>query len=91
MKIVLLGATGFVGAALLTEAIDREHTVRAIARQPEKIAPHERLIVEAGDVYDAMAHIRPAFHGRILSGDTGIELRLSQNRNGWHTRKGQGT
>ena len=45
MKIVLLGATGFVGAALLTEAIDREHTVKAIARQPGKIAPHERLIV----------------------------------------------
>jgi putative NADH-flavin reductase len=55
MKIVLLGATGFVGSALLNEALDRGHIVTAIARHPEKIAPRDRLTVKAGDAYDSSA------------------------------------
>jgi uncharacterized protein len=55
MKVVLLGATGFVGSALLKETLDRGHTVTAIVRHPEKIAPRERLIATSGDVYDAPA------------------------------------
>jgi putative NADH-flavin reductase len=53
MKIVLLGATGFVGAALLKDALDRGHAVTAIARHPETLALRERLTVKAGDVYDS--------------------------------------
>lgn len=53
MKIALLGATGFVGSALLNEALDRGHTVTAIVRHPEKLAPRERLEPVAGDVYDS--------------------------------------
>jgi hypothetical protein len=52
MKIALLGATGFVGSALLKEALDRGHTVTAIVRHPEKLAARERLSAKAGDVYD---------------------------------------
>jgi uncharacterized protein len=37
MKIALIGATGFVGAAILKEALDRGHIVTAIARNPGKI------------------------------------------------------
>ena len=37
MRIVLLGATGFVGSALLVEALHRGHKVTAIARHPEKL------------------------------------------------------
>jgi putative NADH-flavin reductase len=37
MKIALIGATGFVGAAILKEALDRGHTVTAIVRNTEKI------------------------------------------------------
>ena len=37
MKVVLLGATGFVGSALLKEALDRGHTVTAIVRDPENL------------------------------------------------------
>ena len=50
--IVLLGATGFVGAALLSEALSRGHEVTAIARHPEKLEGQENLAVKAGDVYD---------------------------------------
>jgi putative NADH-flavin reductase len=38
MKIALIGASGFVGSAVLKEALDREHEVTAIVRHPEKIA-----------------------------------------------------
>ena len=38
MKIALIGASGFVGSAVLKEALDRGHEVTAIARHPEKIA-----------------------------------------------------
>jgi putative NADH-flavin reductase len=53
VNIALLGATGFVGSALLNEALDRGHTVSAIVRHPEKLAPRDRLVVKRGDVYDA--------------------------------------
>ena len=53
MKIALLGATGFVGSALLKEALARGHTVTAIVRDPDKLEKHERLIATAGDIYDS--------------------------------------
>jgi len=52
MKVALLGATGFVGSALLKEALDRGHIVTAIVRHPEKLEKRERLTAKAGDVYD---------------------------------------
>ncbi len=36
MKIALIGATGFVGAAILNELTSRNHEVTAIARTPKK-------------------------------------------------------
>lgn len=50
---MLLGATGFVGSALLNEALDRGHSVTAIVRHPDKLERRERLVAKAGDVYDA--------------------------------------
>jgi putative NADH-flavin reductase len=52
MKVVLLGATGFVGSALLKEALDRGHKVTAIVRDPEKLEHRDGLIPRKGDVYD---------------------------------------
>ena len=52
MKVALLGATGFVGSALLKEALDRGHLVTAIVRHPEKLEKCEGLAAKAGDVYD---------------------------------------
>jgi putative NADH-flavin reductase len=37
MKIVLIGASGFVGSAILKEALDRGHEVKAVVRHPENI------------------------------------------------------
>ena len=53
MKIALIGATGFVGSAILKEALDRGHEVTAIARDPERLKPHPKLHPRKGDVYNA--------------------------------------
>jgi hypothetical protein len=53
MKLALLGATGFVGSALLKEALDRGHIVTAVVPHPEKLEKRENLTAKAGDVYDA--------------------------------------
>lgn len=37
-KLVLIGASGFVGASLLHEAIERGYSVKAIVRHPEKVS-----------------------------------------------------
>ena len=50
-KIVLIGASGFIGSAILKEALDRGHEVTAVVRHPEKITIiHKNLIVKQGDV-----------------------------------------
>jgi putative NADH-flavin reductase len=50
-KIVLIGASGFIGSALLKEALARGHKVKAIVRNPEKISmKNPNLMVEKGDV-----------------------------------------
>ena len=51
-KVALLGATGFVGSALLQEALDRGHVVTAIVPDPKKLEERDGLTAKAGDVYD---------------------------------------
>jgi hypothetical protein len=52
LKVALLGATGFVGSALLDELLRRGHFVTAIVRQPSTLVARERLLAVAGDIYD---------------------------------------
>lgn len=52
MKIALIGATGFVGSAILQEALNRGHEVTAIVRDPEKLPAHPKLHPQKGDVYN---------------------------------------
>ncbi|KAA2243223.1 NAD(P)-dependent oxidoreductase [Chitinophaga agrisoli] len=57
-KVALIGASGFVGAHILQELLNRGHQVTAIVRNPEKITTeHPNLVVKKGDVYneDAVA------------------------------------
>lgn len=53
MKIALIGATGFVGSAVLAEALQRGHQVTALARTPSRIAAQTGLTVVQADVLDA--------------------------------------
>lgn len=41
-KMVLIGASGFVGSALLNEALNRGFEVTAVVRHPEKNKDRER-------------------------------------------------
>jgi putative NADH-flavin reductase len=53
MKIALIGATGFVGSAILKEALNRGQQVTAVLRHPEKLSIKDKnLKVIAGDVMD---------------------------------------
>jgi uncharacterized protein len=69
MKLALIGASGFVGSALLNEALQRNHQVTAIVRHPEKITvQHPRLTVKKGNVFnvDEVA-LLVAGHDAVLS------------------------
>lgn len=50
--ILLLGATGRSGAAVLDGALERGWRVRALVRRPEALAPREGLEVLAGTPLD---------------------------------------
>ena len=69
MKLALLGATGFVGTALLHEALSRGHHVTAIVRDPAKLpAASGHLTVVAGDVNQPVPLAqRLAGHDLVLS------------------------
>lgn len=50
MKIALIGATGFVGTAVLNELLERGHKVTAIMRNPEKLKAADNVIALRADV-----------------------------------------
>ncbi len=68
MKIVLIGATGFIGSKILAEALSRGHHVTAIARHLDKLPQHANLIGKTGDVTDAtQAATLFAGHDAVIS------------------------
>ncbi|MGQ3054842.1 MAG: NAD(P)-dependent oxidoreductase [Roseateles sp.] len=62
MKIALIGGTGFVGSAVLTELLQRGHQVTAVVRDVAKLAPQAGLTALAADARDANA-VATAVHG----------------------------
>lgn len=56
MKIALIGATGFVGSAILNELADRKHEITAIARTPKDTANGKWVAADIFNV-DALAEI----------------------------------
>ncbi|HET6256745.1 MAG TPA: NAD(P)H-binding protein [Puia sp.] len=79
MKIALIGATGFVGTALLKELTDRGHEVTAIARHPEK------LVVKGALVHPVAADILNVEQvARVLKGQDAV---VSAYNPGWDDLK----
>lgn len=62
MQVALIGATGFVGAAVLKELLQRGHNVVALVRDPAKLAAQPHLKVVQADVLDA-AQVQSAVAG----------------------------
>ena len=51
-KIAIIGASGYVGTALLNEAVKRGHQVTALVRHPEKITENAHVKAIRADVLD---------------------------------------
>ena len=66
MRILLTGATGYVGRCLLPELERRGHAVRCLARRPEKLAGKvgSNTTVIAGDASDPESLARACEIGR---------------------------
>ncbi|MEW5420588.1 NAD(P)-dependent oxidoreductase [Amorphus sp. 3PC139-8] len=75
MKVALIGATGFVGAATLKELLDRGHQVIAVVRAPGKLAARPGLTETVADAYDADG---------IASAVAGCDAVISAFNPGWH-------
>jgi putative NADH-flavin reductase len=74
-EIVLIGASGFVGSAILKEALDRGHKVTAVVRHPEKITvEHKSLVVKQGDVSSAET---------VAEVSKGVDTVISAYNPGW--------
>lgn len=68
MNIALIGATGFVGSAILPELLGRGHQVTVLARDPARLAPQPGLAVVKADVLDAAQVARAvAGHAAVVS------------------------
>lgn len=58
-NVVLIGASGFVGTALLNELLNRGHLVTAVVRNPDKVKTSSpNLKVVKADVSDSAALVR---------------------------------
>ena len=68
MKIALIGASGFVGSAILNEAVSRGHSVTAIVRDTSKLNPHPQVRAVEVDALDpqALADVLKG-HDRVIS------------------------
>jgi putative NADH-flavin reductase len=78
MKALILGATGFIGAPILAEALRRpEIQVTAFVRDPDKLAPQERLTTIIGTIED-----RDALTAACAEHDAVIHA--------WHPGRGAG-
>lgn len=74
-NVALIGASGFVGNAILNELLNRGHKVTAIVRHPEKVsAKSDNLTVVKADVADTEA---------IAKACTGKDAVISAYNPGW--------
>jgi len=78
-EIVLIGASGFVGSAILNEALDRGYKVTAVVRHPEKItAVSKNLVIKQGDV---------SFIETVAEVSKGADAVISAYNPGWKNPK----
>ena len=70
MKLIVLGATGGTGLAIVRQAIEHGHSVTALVRSPERLKPfRDRITVKQGDLLNS-AGLEEAIkgHDAVVSG-----------------------
>jgi putative NADH-flavin reductase len=82
MNITLLGATGKLGQEILKQALDQGHNIKALVRNPTKLAiQHERLeIVQADVLHDSSDRIAMLLAGSdavISAIGTGYSVKIT--------------
>jgi 3beta-hydroxy-delta5-steroid dehydrogenase/steroid delta-isomerase len=76
-RVLVTGGSGFVGANLVTELLDRGHSVRSFDRAPSPLPEHPQLEVLEGDICDpdtvaaAVEGIDTVFHTAAIIDLTG--------------------
>lgn len=76
-RVLVTGGSGFVGANLVTELLERGHHVRSFDRAPSPLPAHPRLEVLEGDICDvetvaaAVAGVDTVFHTAAIIDLTG--------------------
>ena len=55
MRILLIGATGYVGSRLFAETLQRGHEVTAVAKDADKLPVHPNVMAVGLDVTDRSA------------------------------------
>lgn len=66
MKVVIFGATGFSGKAILKEALSQGHQVTVLVRKAEAVAPQPQLRIVEGNVLD------PAVVDAVVQGQDAV-------------------
>lgn len=74
MKVAVIGATGFVGTAVVNELLQKGHQVTAIARKPESMNPQNGLKIVKADAKDVEA---------LADAIKGNEVVISAYNAGW--------
>ncbi len=74
MKVALIGATGFVGKAVLEELLARGHDVTALVRDPAKLEARPQLQVVKADVLNA---------DEVRNAVAGVDTVISAYNAGW--------
>jgi uncharacterized protein len=72
MKLTVLAATGGTGRELVRQALERGHTVTALARRPDRVPDHERLTRVAVDARDPASITRAVDPGSAVVSGLGI-------------------
>lgn len=74
MKIALIGASGFTGTAILNEALERGHEVKAIVRHTNKLKEQANLKIVEADVMNT---------GTLATILSGSDIVISAYNAGW--------
>jgi len=84
MQIGLIGASGFIGSAILKEALARGHQVKALVGRPDRLTAHHNLQAIKSDVFE-VSELTQHLRGlpiviSAFSGHSGADVREHYRR-----------